>query len=399
MKEAAALMFGYLLGSMLPAYFIGRLRRVDLRKEGTGNAGTTNAYHVLGLWPALVTAFYDVLKGVAAALFAWRLGVAQPFIYGAGIAAVVGHRFPFYLKFRGAEGVGASTGLLLASLVYSFYRGWFTLVDLLLLAGLVVGLWLIFRRGAVPGVVVLPIVYGLIAYRSRSLGFSLFLALVMGYIWAVNIWHVRREKLLRVRPETRAALRQLRVLVRPAAIAFPVLYLFVSKTTLLVLIGWVALFFIIVDVSRLLSRRLNMAVFARLPFFFRRNEERTFTSATLFLTGAFLTIYLFPKPEATAALVFVTFGDIFSKFTGLEHGKTRLFSRTIEGSLAYFASCAIAGFVWAHIVPLTPAQYVLGAAAAAVTELAPTGVNDNLTVPLISATVMTIPSFFSLPGF
>lgn len=399
MKEVAALLFGYLLGSVLPAYFIGRMRGIDLRAAGTHNAGTTNAYRMLGFWSALVTGLYDVGKGLAAILLARWLGVSEIFVLGAGVAAVVGHRFPFYLRFRGAEGVGTTTGLLLASLVWAAHKGWFGVIDLLLLGGLVAAVWLIFHRGAVAGVVVLPVLYALLAYRSQSLPFAVFLALVIGYIFAVNVWHVRNERLLRIRPETREALRQLRVLMRPAAIAFPLLYLFIEKPTLLTLVGSVALFFILVDISRLLSRRLNLAVFQRLPFFFRKSEEHTFTSATLFLAGAFLTIYLFPKPEATMALIFVTFGDIFSRFTGTEHGKTPVFSRTVEGSLAYFASCAIAGFGWSYVVHLTPAQYMMGAAAAALTELVPTGINDNFTVPLISATVMTIPAYFGLPGF
>ncbi len=396
MREIAAILLGYLLGSFLPAYFLGRLRGIDLRQVGTGNAGTTNAYRVLGLLPAILTAFYDVLKGLAAMLVAWLLGVPETFVFASGIAAVVGHRFPFYLRFRGAEGVGASTGMLIASLVYAFYEGWFTTTNLLLLALLAAGLWLIFRRGAVVGVFVLPITYGLIAYRSTSLPFAVFLGLVTGYILIVNILHVYREELLRLSPETRASLGHLRVLMRPAAIAFPVLYLFVSKQVLLTLVGSVTLLFLVIDVLRLTSTRMNLALFTKLPFFFRKKEKRTFTSATLFLLGAFLTVFLFPKPQATTALVFVTLGDIFSKFTGIQYGKTPVFSRTLEGSLAYFASCAIAAFVWSHFVPIHPAVYLLGAFAAAVSEAVPTGLDDNFVVPLISGAAMTVPGYFHL---
>lgn len=55
-----SVLLGYLLGSILPAYWLGNLvYQIDIREHGTKNAGTTNVYHVLGLAPAVITAFYD----------------------------------------------------------------------------------------------------------------------------------------------------------------------------------------------------------------------------------------------------------------------------------------------------------------------------------------------------
>lgn len=61
MVEVIALLVGYLLGSVSPAYFLGRLlENIDIRKYGGRFAGTTNVYRVLGLGPAAITAIYDV---------------------------------------------------------------------------------------------------------------------------------------------------------------------------------------------------------------------------------------------------------------------------------------------------------------------------------------------------
>ncbi|MHA2400610.1 MAG: glycerol-3-phosphate acyltransferase, partial [Promethearchaeota archaeon] len=61
-----SIIIGYLLGSILPAYIIGRLKGVDIRKVGSKNAGTSNVYHELGLKYAVLTGFYDFFKGLLA---------------------------------------------------------------------------------------------------------------------------------------------------------------------------------------------------------------------------------------------------------------------------------------------------------------------------------------------
>ncbi|MDP2233564.1 MAG: hypothetical protein Q8K89_08005, partial [Actinomycetota bacterium] len=106
--------------------------------------------------------------------------------------------------------------------------------------------------------------------------------------------------------------------------------------------------------------------------------------------GTVLTVLAFPTPIATIALIFVTFGDLMAKYAGLQHGRTRLMTRTLEGSLMYFLTCVGAGFAWSFVVPLPPAVYLTGALAAALTELAPLKLNDNLTVPLASGATMLL---------
>lgn len=390
-----SVIIGYLLGSFLPAYFLGkRLKGIDIREEGQKNPGAVNAYHVLGLWPAVVTAFYDTLKSVAAMGIAYLFKVPEVFIYLSGIFAVVGHVLSFYLKFRGGQGASASVGLVLTYLVIVFKNGWLPWQDLLFLTGLVLALLVIFRRGNIIGIVTLPTLYFFILINSRSVMLDMFFGVVVAYIVFVNVSNVFVYQLLRLKPETKEAIKHLRVLMRPGAVAFPIFYLFFSKKFVLTLLGSVALFFILVDLLRLGSQKINVFLFRWLSAFFREKERHTFSTATLFLTSSFLVILLFDKAIATMAIIFLTFGDIFAKFTGLEHGRWRIFGKTLDGTLAYFASCLVAGYIWSQFVPISWVLIVFGSAAAAITELLPVGVNDNFVIPLMSAAVMRVIQFF-----
>lgn len=396
MASAAALLIGYLLGSLSPAYFLGRLLKgIDIRKYGAHFAGTTNVYQVLGLGPAIITAIYDVSKGILAMLIsAYLLKAPEMFVYLSGVSAIAGHVFPFYLGFRGGYGVGTATGLLLSFLAIFLKNGWLSWISLALLAAFTLGFNIIFRRGDLIGLFILPILYFFMIRGGPPLAVTVSLSLVMGYIFSINLYNTYRYELIKLKPETREAIRHLRVLMRPGAIAFPILYLYFSKKFVLILVGALVLMFLSVDLVRLLSKRVNIFLFRKGKAFFREKEKHTFSSATLFLTSSFLTILLFKKEIATLALIFLTFGDIFAKFAGLEHGKIRVFEKTLRGSLAYFVSCLIGGYLWSLVLPVPGLQIVLGSFAAAVTELLPLGVDDNFSIPLISASVMTVVTIF-----
>ena len=111
------IIIGYLLGGILPAFIFGKIKGIDIREEGTKNAGTANAFKVLGLSYAIPTALYDTLKGLLAMLIAYSLNANFIFIQISGLAVIVGHVFPFYLNFRGGQGNATATGLLLYYLV------------------------------------------------------------------------------------------------------------------------------------------------------------------------------------------------------------------------------------------------------------------------------------------
>lgn len=118
-----AAVVGYLLGSIPSGYIAGRLRGVDLRKEGSGNIGATNALRVLGKKIGYLVLAADMLKGwlavMAGFVSARLLGLApDQMVINAGVVAavgaVLGHSFPVWLGFQGGKGIATSAGIMLA---------------------------------------------------------------------------------------------------------------------------------------------------------------------------------------------------------------------------------------------------------------------------------------------
>ena len=109
-----SILIGYGLGSIQFAYLLGRLvRNIDIREHGTGNAGASNVTSTMGLKYGAVVAVLDILKGTLAVLVVRSIFPGNPELaYLSGLMAVIGHLFPFYLRFRGGKGVAALVGMM-----------------------------------------------------------------------------------------------------------------------------------------------------------------------------------------------------------------------------------------------------------------------------------------------
>ncbi len=119
MIKFALLLLAYLLGSIPFSYLLGRyFRHDDIRKHGSGNLGTTNAFRVFGKLIGVSVLILDVVKSgllvylVKHNLIFPNLDLFHPLIYG--LASVIGHIFPVWFKFKGGKGVASAFGLLLA---------------------------------------------------------------------------------------------------------------------------------------------------------------------------------------------------------------------------------------------------------------------------------------------
>ena len=115
-----AVAVGYVCGLFETGYFYGKKKGVDIRTKGSGNSGATNTLRTFGWKAGLVTCLGDILKTVAAVLIIKLIfGKTYPDdiilleLY-AGFGAVLGHNFPFYLKFKGGKGVACTGGMVLA---------------------------------------------------------------------------------------------------------------------------------------------------------------------------------------------------------------------------------------------------------------------------------------------
>lgn len=111
----------YLLGSLSGSLLIGRLKKVDIRQQGSGNAGGTNAFRTQGLVFALGVVIIDVGKGFIAAWWLPSLSIggvavtvpADGLVMMCGFAAVIGHCFPIWHGFKGGKGAGTALGVLI----------------------------------------------------------------------------------------------------------------------------------------------------------------------------------------------------------------------------------------------------------------------------------------------
>ena len=115
MGYLTAIALGYLLGCSNLAYYISRVRKHDIRKSGTGNLGASNATVLFGWKAGVSVALHDAGKALLAALLAkWLFPELEYAGAAAGVAAVLGHIYPFSLKFRGGKGTASFVGLTLA---------------------------------------------------------------------------------------------------------------------------------------------------------------------------------------------------------------------------------------------------------------------------------------------
>ena len=119
MERIICLAIGYICGLLQTGYLVGKMNHVDIRKEGSGNAGSTNALRVMGWKAGAMTFAGDVIKCLAAVLIAryiYRDTEYVPLLaMYAGMGATLGHNFPFYLKFKGGKGIAVLAGLVLAT--------------------------------------------------------------------------------------------------------------------------------------------------------------------------------------------------------------------------------------------------------------------------------------------
>lgn len=109
------LIYGYFIGTINPAFIFGRMRGMDIRDSGSGNAGATNALLILGKATGVAVAVFDVLKAFLACKTAVRL---FPTLAAAGVIAgcgcILGHIFPVWMGFAGGKGLACLGGMLLA---------------------------------------------------------------------------------------------------------------------------------------------------------------------------------------------------------------------------------------------------------------------------------------------
>lgn len=185
-----AAIIGYFLGSCPNGLLISRARGIDIRQHGSGNIGATNVLRVLGRSWGYLVFFLDALKGYVAVEIAFLLAarspqVSHPEIVGiaGGLACILGHTFPIWLRFRGGKGVAASAGVLLGLMpiaVISVFLVWLvifkitryvSIASITAAAALPPCVLLYLRLRTISGPALLPfsiLIAGVVIWRHRS---------------------------------------------------------------------------------------------------------------------------------------------------------------------------------------------------------------------------------------
>ncbi len=179
----ACILIGYLIGGINPAYIIGRLRGFDIRRRGSGNAGASNAVIVMGKGVGVFIALFDIAKAyISVKLAAYLFPALKLAGVICGSACILGHIFPFLMRFRGGKGLACLGGVVLA-------LDW--LVFVILLSAELVLVLIVDYICVVPitASIAFPIIFGL---RTGSIIGALVLSIVAVVIQIKHVENIRR---------------------------------------------------------------------------------------------------------------------------------------------------------------------------------------------------------------
>ena len=185
------LLIGYAFGCIQTAYITGRIARdIDIREHGSGNAGMTNVLRTIGRRAGVIVFSSDVLKAIIAfviaalifngggSFFADGLPI-QPGLY-AGLGAVLGHNFPFFLKFKGGKGISATLGVMLAV-------DWRAAIIVYVVAAILIALTKYISLASITMVVLFPILLFIFGYGVEPLLVMVILAAMAIFLHRGNV--------------------------------------------------------------------------------------------------------------------------------------------------------------------------------------------------------------------
>jgi glycerol-3-phosphate acyltransferase PlsY len=147
----------YLVGSVPSSYLAARSRGIDLRKHGTLQVGGGNLWRTTSRTLGLIVGIFDFFKGMLMVLIAWRLGLDAGEQLVVGLAAVVGHNWPVFLRFHGGRGIATSIGIILILPAINEAAPWPTVAFMVILIGGAIML----RSTPIPilvGMILLPVI-------------------------------------------------------------------------------------------------------------------------------------------------------------------------------------------------------------------------------------------------
>ncbi len=174
-----------------------------------------------------------------------------------------------------------------------------------------------------------------------------------------------------------------------SGLIFPIIYFFLDQSIMLVIVGSFTCIAISVELAKWFFPPFRQLFFHYLKPLLRPHEQKgAITGATYYIVSTLLCVLIFDKPIAIVCIIFIALGDTAAALVGSKWGRTKLIgNKSLEGSAACFIICTAITLFWRNPNPIVG---LTGAFVATLVELLPLRINDNLTMPLISGTVMQI---------
>jgi len=169
------------------------------------------------------------------------------------------------------------------------------------------------------------------------------------------------------------------------------LYYILGRKQALLFYAVLFIIILLIDGARLVIPSWNRAIFARFGSFIRKNEEHRLSGTAPYVLGIGLSLFLYSRPVASAAICFLAFGDVAATAIGERFGKTKIGDKSLEGTFAFMIAAAVSGVLLSLLgVHLLTWVMALGILVAAGVELLTLSMNDNLLIPLVSGGIMEL---------
>lgn len=193
------LIIAYLIGSIPTGYIFGRLLKgIDIREFGSGNVGATNTFRVIGRVPGLIVLAIDIFKGFLCAtyianFFMYVSPAVRPELYRVlvGLAAIAGHNWTIFLRFKGGKGVATSAGVVVGLIPKIFWLGFLAWVIVFFISGYV-------SLASIVASILVPIFTLLFGEPAEIIVFMSILCLVIVYRHRSNIARLKRGQEKRI---------------------------------------------------------------------------------------------------------------------------------------------------------------------------------------------------------
>ena len=186
-------LIGYTFGCIQTSYFLSRIfGKMDIRDYGSGNAGASNITAIMGWKYGVIVGLVDILKGIGAVLVAkWLYPQNPDMALLAGIMVIIGHIFPFHMRFRGGKGVAALVGVMIG-------LNWKLGILFVLLVAVPALLTDYIVSGSFTTFIALPIVTYVLGYPIGYTITGLCLTALCFYLHRANIYRIIHNEELKI---------------------------------------------------------------------------------------------------------------------------------------------------------------------------------------------------------